>query len=64
MRTTDLKDLIETVDLIRSELHPQLDARFLDAVIRAEEENPEDDAEALRAIQTALKAALEARGAN
>ncbi len=63
MRKTDLKDLMRTVDLLRSELHPDLDAGFLEAVVRAEEENPEDDAEAVHAIQAALKAALTAKGA-
>lgn len=62
MRTTDLKDLTKTVEILRAELHPDLDAGFLEAVVRAEEENPEDDAEALRAIQTALKAVLVAKG--
>ena len=62
MRTTDLKDLIKTVDLLRSEIHPDLDARFLDAVVRAEEENPEDDAEAVRAIQAALRTVLATKG--
>jgi len=63
MRTTDLTELTKTVKLLRKELHPDLDAGFLEAVVRAEEENPEDDAEALRAIQAALKAVLVAKGA-
>lgn len=63
MRKTDLKDLVKTVELLRTELHPNLDAGFLEAVVRAEEENPEDDAEAVRAIQAALKAALTAKRA-
>lgn len=63
MRTTDLKELREIVDTIRRERHPELDAGFLDAVIRAEEDNPDDDAEALRAIQVALKTILSAKGA-
>lgn len=63
MRTTDLKDLTKTVELLRKELHPDLDEGFLEAVVRAEEENPEDDTEALRAIQAALKAVLVAKGA-
>jgi hypothetical protein len=63
MRTTDLKDLMKTVELLRTELHPDLDAAFLEAVVRAEEENPEDDAEAVRAIQVALKTVLTAKGA-
>lgn len=62
MQTTDLKDLIETVELLRKQLHPDLDAGFLRAVVRAEEENPEDDAEAVRSIQLALKEVLAAEG--
>lgn len=60
--TTDLTDLTKTVELLRKELHPDLDAAFLEAVVRAEEKNPEDDAEALREIQAALKAVLVATG--
>ena len=62
MRTTDLKDLTQTVELLRKELHPDLDPVFLEAVVRAEEENSEDDTEALRAIQAALQAVLVAKG--
>ena len=62
MRTTDLKDLTQTVELLRKEFHPDLDPAFLEAVVRAEEENSEDDTEALRAIQAALQAALVAKG--
>lgn len=62
MRTTDLKDLINTVEALRKELHPDLDASFVEAVVQAEEQNSEDDAEALRAIQIALKAALAVKG--
>ena len=62
MRTTDLKDLTKTVELLRKELHPDLDPAFLAAVVRAEEENPEDDAEALRAIESALRVVLVAKG--
>ena len=40
MLTTDLKDLIQTVELLREELHPELDAGFLEAVVRSEEESP------------------------
>jgi hypothetical protein len=62
MKTTDLKDLLSTVEALRKELHPDLDASFVEAVVRAEEQNPEDDAEASRAVQTALKTALAAKG--
>jgi len=63
MRTTDLKDLTNTVEQLRKALHADLDAGFVEAVVRAEEQNPEDDAEALRTIQAALKAVLVAKGA-
>jgi hypothetical protein len=63
MQTPDLKDLLKAVEVLRKELHPDLDADFLKAVVRAEEENPEDDSEALGAIQAALKKALAAKGA-
>lgn len=62
MRTTDLKDLLSTVEALRNELHPDLDASFIEAVVRAEEQNPEDDAEASRAVQAALTVALAAKG--
>lgn len=62
MQTTDLKDLLETVELLRQHLHPDLDPAFLEAVIRAEEQNLEDDAEAVRAIQLALRNVLTAEG--
>lgn len=57
MRTTDLKELMDTVEQLRKELHPHLDAAFIRAVVRAEEQNA-DDAEALRAIDAALKQVL------
>ena len=58
MRTTDLRDLMLTVEQVRSEKHPSLDPTFLEAVITAEEQNPEDDNEALRCIQVALSVVL------
>ena len=53
---------MEAVAVLKKELQPELDTGFLEAVIRAEEENPEDDADALRAIQVALKVVLTNRG--
>ena len=64
MKTTDLKDLLKTVELLRKELHPELDAAFLKAVVHAEEQNPEDDGEALREIEAALKKVLAKQGAD
>src|SRR5690242_15821278 len=46
MRTNDLQDLLETLELVRKEKHPDVDPAFLVAVVRAEEQNPEDDQEA------------------
>ena len=62
MKTTDLKELLATVNCIREEIHPHLDAPFLEAVIRAEEENPENDIEAMRSIENALKVVLISKG--
>lgn len=62
MRANDLKDLMKTVQLLRKDLHPDLDGDFLEAVVRAEEGNPEDDVEAVRAIQIALKTVLATKG--
>jgi hypothetical protein len=54
MRTTDLLDLLETVERIRDQLHPGLSTRFLKAVVEAEDRFPEDDASALNLIESAL----------
>jgi len=62
MATTDLKDLLKTVETLRKQLHPDLDPKFLEAVIRAEGENPEDDTEALQSIERALKGVLRSKG--
>jgi len=62
MRTEDLKALLEVVNTVRSELHPDLDAGFLEAVVRAEDKHLEDPVEATRAIQEALKALLTKKG--
>ena len=63
MPTTNLKDLMKTVELLRAKLHSDLDAAFIEAVVRAEEENPEEDEEAVRAIEIALNTALAAKRA-
>lgn len=62
MRKTDLADLRQTVERLRDKLCPDLDAEFLDAVITAEDQNPEDDPEAVRQIQIALQATLARSG--
>lgn len=63
MPTSDLDELVSTVKQVMKETHPGLDAEFVEAVVRAEERFPEDDAEAVRAIQSALRDALGRRGA-
>lgn len=62
MQTKDLKALLEVVDAVRAELHPDLDAGFLEAVIRAEDKHLDDPVEASRAVQDALKALLTKKG--
>lgn len=62
MRTSDLKGLLDTVEEVRRDLYPDLDSDLLRAVILAEEQNPEDEGEALRAIQAAVDAALAKEG--
>jgi|HigsolmetaAR202D_1030399.scaffolds.fasta_scaffold01122_13 hypothetical protein len=62
MRTTDLSDLLKAVESIRSEMHPDLSRSFLEAVVAAEEANPEDDDGAMKAIEAALNAALRSDG--
>ena len=61
---TELEDLRHTVEILRGELHPELDPAFLAAVITAEDLNPEveDQREALRQIQAALETALTGKG--
>jgi hypothetical protein len=58
MRTTDLKELIESVKRVRVEKCPALDEIFLLDVLAAEEANPEDEQSAMRAIEQALERAL------
>lgn len=62
MKRTDLEDLRRTVEQVRSEVHPDLDADFTDSVVTAEEQNPEDDAEAMRAIESALTKSITLKG--
>jgi ABC-type nitrate/sulfonate/bicarbonate transport system substrate-binding protein len=58
MKTTDLGDLLNTVEAMRVERHPDLDAGFLAAVVAAEEANLDDDDAAIRAIEKALQELL------
>jgi hypothetical protein len=58
MRTTDLQELLETVERVRRRLQPNLDPAFLNAVVHAEETCPEDDVAALNMIELALDQSL------
>ena len=64
MKTSDLDDLMDTVERIRLETHPHLDAAFLRAVIEAEQQNLEDEVEALKAIEAAAARVLDSRGSH
>jgi hypothetical protein len=54
MQKIDLSNIVNTVEAIRLELHPELPAGFVAAVIAAEEQNPDDDVAATRSINLAL----------
>lgn len=62
MKTTNLKSLLEAVEILRSEMHPDLEKSFLEAVVQAEEASPDDDGEAVLAIEKALSALMKTRG--
>ena len=59
MSAHSLEQLLRTVEIIRGEMKPHLDSQFLSDVIRAEDNNPEDDQSAIRAIQVALNESLQ-----
>lgn len=58
MSTTELQSLLSTVETIRQTLAPTLSAELLQAIVEAEEGNPEDDVAAMRAIDRAVKTYL------
>jgi hypothetical protein len=62
MSTNDLKELSEIVERLRLEMHPDLDKNFLQAVVCAEEANPDDDGDAVTVIQRALDSLLQRTG--
>jgi hypothetical protein len=55
MPKTELDEILATVEEIRLELHPEIGAAFMAAVVKAEELNPDDEAAAMRAIQDAVQ---------
>ncbi len=62
MRTSELKALLKTVKSIAAERYPDLDPTFLEAVVTAEHENPDDRTAVIRAIEVALQALLSKKG--
>jgi hypothetical protein len=58
MKTSEIKTLLKTVKVIGAEKHPDLDADFLEAVVNAEQQNPDDDLAAQRGIELALEKVL------
>jgi hypothetical protein len=62
MRTSEIKALLKTVKSIGGERYPDLDPAFLEAVVTAEHENPDDKTAALRDIEVALQKLLSRKG--
>lgn len=58
MRTSELKALLKVVQTIGAEEYPDLSPDFLEAIVNAEEANPEDDASAVQEIEQALQSLL------
>jgi hypothetical protein len=62
--TDELQHLYDTVENVRAEATQTLDPQLLKAVIEAEEAHPDDDAAALAAIETAVRAVLDREAAS
>lgn len=58
MKTTDLNDLLATIEAVRSETHPELSPEFLISVVEAEQAHLDDEPEAVKKIERALNALL------
>ena len=59
MLTNELSELATVVARIRAEAHPQLDERFVSAVLQAEADAAGNHGAALQAIRRAVAEALE-----
>lgn len=55
MATYDLRHLLDTVEQVRAEIHPEVSAALLEAVIRAEDEHSDDPEAALKAAEAAIE---------
>jgi hypothetical protein len=58
MKTTDLNDLLATIEAVRRDKHPSLRPEFLVSVVEAVQAHLDDEAEAVRKIERALNALL------
>lgn len=62
MAKNELKELQEVVEQLRSSRFPQVDPAFVRDVLKAEQENPNDEVQALQGIEEALKKMLARKG--
>lgn len=58
---SDSQKLLDVVETIRAELHPDLNAEFLAAVIEAEQRHPDNDEGALKDLQALVDSLLRER---
>lgn len=58
MLTSELRELASVVARIRADAHPDLDERFIDAVLRAEADAAGNGSAAVQAIRQAVEQAL------
>ena len=58
MSTAELSEILQTVESLRLEMQPHLPKGFLEAIVMAEEANPEDDVRAIAAIRAEVEAIL------
>lgn len=63
MAKNELKELQEVVEHLRASRFPQVDPTFVKAVLKAEQENADDEGQALQGIEDALKKLLARKGA-
>lgn len=59
MKTTDLSDLLATIEAVRSEMHPALSPEFLVRVVEAEQAHLDNEPEAVKKIERALYVLLD-----
>jgi len=60
MKTNDLQDLLDTVELVRLERSPAVPSELVKQVVLIEEANPDSDERALAQIREVVEAAVAA----